>query len=365
MSSRGVALAGVSLALGFGPVAWAGNLKVVQSGSTLKATGDAAGFTGGAASVLEGDSDPTSGVVRFVPLDGSTVNGVAADAQFTGVKNVSIKLGNGPNGFEFESVDVPGNVAISGGTGDDTIDVGGGTVGGTLTLDSGGGAGVDSVNCEVVEIGGDAVLQSSGSGGKDFTFGCNATGNLKASFSSSGHNIVTVSDGASAESLALKANGAFDEINVNPASIDRNAKFSLGNGANTLVFTGTLIGEALAVSSGRGADTIQLKGPHIGAGAKISAGNGANVLAAGPDTTLIGESLQLTTGSGAGTFNLQNVTVGQSCTVKIGNGANHGTITGFTVGENLTVTAGSGSNHVSVTGNTVGGQTKIGNNVGP
>ncbi|HTO55067.1 MAG TPA: hypothetical protein VMR50_16915 [Myxococcota bacterium] len=363
MSSRGVALAVVSLALGFGTVARAGNLKVVQSGTTVKATGDAAGVSVGVTSVSEGDSDPTTGVVRFVPLDGSTVNGGTADVQFNGVKNVSIKLGKGPNSVGGEEIDVLGNFAVKGGASADELTFGGGFVGGILTLD--GGDGADTVECQDIEIGRDAVLKSSGSGLKTFTFGCNAAGNLKASFSGSGHNQLNVTDDASAEFFTLKANGAFDEINVGAASIGQNAKLSHGNGAGTVIFTGTLIGEALSVGSGSGADTIRLNGAHVGAAAKINAGNGANILIAGPDQTLIGESFQLTAGAGADTFNLQNVTVGEDCTIKIGNGANHGTITGFTIGEDFTVTAGTGSNNVSVTGNTVGGVTKIGSNVGP
>jgi len=357
----------VCLALGVSPLAQAGNLKVVKGGSTLKVAGDSAGAIATFTSVANGDVDPTAGLVRVIPMAGTTVNGSASEATFTGVQNLSIKVGNGSNTLGFENVVVAGDLKAKGGKLNDTFSIEGGSFGDDVTLD--GGSGANTLGCTAAEIGGDATYKG-GAGSVDnlADFGCDAAGNLNMTLGTA-HNVVTIADGAHAKAATLKTGSFFDQITMGEASFDADMKVSLGRGAGDLIFQGTTIGESLTVTAGFGADSVKFDPITVGGSATISLDDGSNIMLAGPNPSIIGESFSVNMGAGADKVNTHTVTVGGDYTVKLGEGANQATVDGCTIGGNFNLTAGKGDDHATITGNAVGGVTKInlggGNNIGP
>jgi hypothetical protein len=358
-----VALSLVSLVLGFGSLAAAGNLKASLHGKSLSLTGDSAGVSATLTSVPDGMTDPSLGLVRIIPDPGTTVNGSAAAAGFSGVENVSVKLGNAINAIDFETLTVAGNLKVKGGKLDDVLDVHGGSFK-TVTLDGSGGE--NHLGCSLASIAGNVSYKTTGANPQEADFGCTADGSLSFKLGT-GHDVVEVDDGASAKSLSVSTGPAFDQVTVGAAEIETDVKISLNHGANEAVFHGAVVGGKLSVTTLGGADNVRFQPITVGEAVKVTLGTGANIVMAGMGPSLIGESLSISLGTGADKVNLDQLTTGTDLSIKVGEGANQITLTNLTVGDNLTVLAGKGDDHMTFGTNMVNGTTKIslgaGNNV--
>src|SRR5262249_33897424 len=115
------------------------NILAVQHGKTLKLTFDQFAVHATITSVPMGESAIVTGFVDVRPDDGeTTVNGIAASAQFNGVESVIVKAGNSLNEVHFVKVGIAKNLSFTGGKGSgDSVSFGNCEIGGNVSFKAG------------------------------------------------------------------------------------------------------------------------------------------------------------------------------------------------------------------------------------
>ena len=304
--SRVVGLS-VSLVLGSAALARAGDLAVSQHGSTLKVKGDhldaSAVFTS-----QEPNAVQVNGLVRVIPNPGTTVNGVAAIAEFSGVTQISVAVG-AASSLIFDHVELDAGITVKNGPMLAQIFVTSSQLGGNLSVSSGQGT---------------------------LGFDCD--------------------DSLIAGKLNVKSGGAADSASLR-CVVEGSAQVSLGDGANDLDIGGGSYA-SLSIKSGGGVDVVTAEAPSIATSLKLALGAGVNHLTL--QSTLVGENLAYAGGGGGDFLTAQSLQVGESASFKLGGGGNSLALEDSLFGANLTVVGGSGNDTVTFSGTMgVGGKTKF------
>jgi len=323
---------------------------LIVGGGTGVTTVDVAGTVGGN---IAYNANPTPGL--------GAVDQVTLEPSATVGGNVALVLGDGPNTVRLRGGTVRGNLAVTGSTGVDTIQVteaGDLTVNGSVAFNLGNGNNtVLGVGTRQFQVGGNFIY----AGG---------TGNDVFDLDGSG----TILDVRGDARFTLGTPTGFDANQANfEALYARNATFSGGAGADSIEVSGTLgVTANLTVTPGNGENSFTSN--LLGSGANTIGGSftyagGANGDAVSLDNTVVGRNVAVALGEsfggGVATFSTGlhgpgPVTVYGNLKVTTGpTSASDVQLDRLYVGGGLTVLGGAGQNAVGMDDINVAGATLI------
>jgi hypothetical protein len=248
--------------------------------------------------------------VQITPQGATTLNGAATPANFDGVVDVKMTLGDSANVVLFQNLSFDGKLTFKGGSGNEA-----------LTIQDTGFA--------------DDVKLTSGNGAFALTiFAGSALG-----------DDLTIKGGSNDEALSLFG------------PVGGTMKLSFGAGSSAVTVTGN-VGDDFFYKGSAGNDALTVDGSSIGGQAKLKLGSGSNAVTftTGP----IGESLKLKGGSGDDSVSIGQLPIGEDANLNLSAGTNNLTLTDTTVGDDLVVVGKSGDDSVAFAGTvTIGGETKF------
>jgi hypothetical protein len=284
----------------------AGNFTLTHSGSeALSLDVQGAGTTLGNVTVSDGIGNST------VTLeDGAHVNGALMLNLGAGDNQVILQPGNGPGAF------VQGGLTMTGGTGNDILQITGSTVHGDVSANLGDGV-----------------------------------------------NDVAISDGTLGGQLSFASAGQDEAFTIQKGSVVvGNVSFTKtgGTGSSSTQVLGSVIGGTLAVTSGAGSDSVTVAGSTTGA-LDLHLSGGANSVTL-DHATVLGNVADF--GSGQETVTVNNGTkVYGNMSVNAGAvGSINAAVTGSTITGSLFVGGGAGDDSVDIAQTSVG--TNLGMNLG-
>jgi len=350
-------------------IAPSGGIEVIVSGGSLKITGDAGNndfeieprLAAGEYSIISGG-------------DATLINGHAGPVVVSGVtKDVNIKLGDGDDSVLFDGINLPGNVKVDAGKGNDAFEIAFGSVAGNLGISMGDGNGdIDIGNCTIggkVDIkgatGDDSVSLDIVTVNKGLSI-MTGNGNLDASITDT-----SISTPGNGYDLKIVNGSGNVELNVDHVFVSRNFSHGQGPGHMSASFQDMMVQGNTQLKSGEGNDTVtfasaQLYGKlgvmtgsgelmmsvyNVSAGmsgkgcdAKIANGNGIADVAI--ENASIGGSLSVSNGNGHAAARVENVVVHKNCSYKSGDGADQWMLIWTTVEGKTSVNTGSGGDYV-------------------
>jgi hypothetical protein len=271
--------------------------------------------------------------------------------------NATIDLWAGADELDVNQVEVPGNVAISTGADDDSVDIFQCQVGGSVQFDLGDGTNTlnflsSTISGELRVAGGvndDAVMISGSQAGA-----------LVALNLSGGNNQVYAGASMFGATLVVSAGAGHDAVTVNQSNVQTHLSLLLGNGQNTVVVTGgAAIGGNLYVSAGVGGDQVSLTEATVAGRVILELGGGANSLYA--NTLSVTGNLSYTGTDGADTIQTEGglVAVGGNVTLSLGDGLNDVSLASLFVTGHLVVNGGAYIDRVFTSQSQVGGDAVI------
>jgi len=259
-------LAGLLVALTFTPasVAWsAGDVRASADGAgNLTIRGDrlANGI------LLSGSGEAPEGALRLTGESGTTVNG-EAEVGVLATGRIRVLLGPGDDVLRIEA-EIPGDVTIRAGAGNDRVELFGGEVRGELRIEA--GAGADAVT-SIGSVHGGSVRIDTGRGADLVYEGFSCFG---------GSFAIDTGPGADAVSVDPPSN-----ILVVPCGVRGDLVVETGTGADQ-VSIGTILDGALGVALGPQEDVLDLCAV-VGGPALLSGGAGSDLLADGGASTFL------------------------------------------------------------------------------
>ena len=143
------------------------------------------------------------------------------------------------------------------------------------------------------------------------------------------------------------------------SGITKGVVAKLGNGDDSITFTGATLAGSVTVSSGAGSSNVHLTQTHIVGALKISSGAGTSHNIDLADVQ-IGGKLTISNGSGTGHVTLTHTSAAGHVSLRGGAGTNHDMdLTDAQVGGKLTISNGSGTGHVTLTDTSAAGNVSI------
>lgn len=305
-------VASLALVLLAGAPAVAGDVSASVKGQVLVVKGDDEGadLLLAPPEMMSRGSASAGTTVRITPQGTTTLNGAATPADFDGVVDVKVTLGDGANAMVFQNLSFDGKLTLKGGSGAEA-----------LTIQDTGFA--------------DDVKLTSGNGTFALTiFAGSALG-----------DDLTIKGGSNDEALSLFG------------PVAGTIKLSFGAGSCAVTVTGN-VGDDFFYKGSTGNDALTVDGSSIGGQAKLKLGSGSNAVTftTGP----IGESLKLKGGSGDDSVSIGQLPIGEDANLNLSAGTNNLTLTDTTIGDDLVVVGKSGDDSVTFAGTvTIGGETKF------
>ena len=299
----------LALALLTAAAARAGDVTASMKGQTLVVKGDNQGADLVLAPPIPLSRGASAGVtVQVTPQGATTLNGAAGAADFDGVVDVKMTLGDGANTVLLKDLSFDGSFGFKSGDGADTL-----------------------------------TIQDTG-----------FDDDVKVSLGNGANTLVLFAGSATGDDLTVKAGSGADTLTLS-GPVGGTSKLSLGAGANTLTASGA-VGDDFFYKGGTGAETVTLAGA-VGGRAKVTVSHGANTvtLQAG---TQIGEAFTLKGGADPDTVAIDAISIGDDVNLNLSSGDNSASFTDTTIGDDLIVKAKSGDDTVTFQGTVgVGGQT--------
>lgn len=357
----------------------ADNVVAKRKGTTLVLKGDA---DGNAIRITDlGSGDHVGSLIVVTPKAATTINGVAAAAQFDDVVHLKISLGDGDDELEIQA-QIDGNLKVAGGPGNDTVTVTDTSIGGNVQI--AGSTGALNLTLSSVNLGNRSLVVRSGAESDVVT--CDQLSvNLNTVFSlGAGDNSFTDTNGSYGDFFSATSGPGGDTFSFTGTRIGESARFALGAGVNDFSMRAALVGEDMAWKGGPGNDTVEILGTRIGSDAKFALSSGDNHITfdlyddanPGSFTTRIGDGVAVLAGSGNDTVDFGGTSfVGGATRLSLASGNNTCNLLNSQFGDDrfvtngLFVTAGSGNDTVDVTASTIVGTPKIklggGTNVQP
>ncbi len=275
------------------------------------------GFTGsdGNGTQINGTQDGTP--VAGAPDGSITLTGVTG--------NITLRLGAGNVTVSVADLTASKNLSITGGGGDDTIDVG--TVAAATTP-------ATPAATNAVTIGGNLSIRVGG-----------GTDTVTIGESPASGTDVTVSG-----SMSVAAGNGDDTITELSLAVSRDESIYAGSGddsvtigGSTVAAAGVTIGRGLNVSLGGGDDTIDEASTSVAGTESISVGSGDDTITLGTSALSLNAKSKLVAVHAAAISQLLadgDVSIGRDLDVQMGSGDSSLTATNVQIGDTLLVTGG-------------------------
>lgn len=312
------------------------------------------------AAILTGDNNQNFQIIGTAPgsvsvhMSGATtINGGAADANFTGVTNIVVDLKEGNDFLVCKHVDIPGDFTFKGGDGGNSLQFDGDAAAShfrNITFTNGNGVDNFAFLDGSPTLTGKLTI-NTGEGGSNLNIGFNSTDD------------VTIAGG-----ISITCGAGGDNINFSGSDLSVNGPVTIkgGSGDNGVRFNyldSVVFTKPFSFTSGTGNSVFDVGNSNNKsssfAGITITNGIGNNRVTFQSKTSdTINGNLVITNGAGDDTFNVDSVNFSVTGFVKIKNGAGNSTTditptTNNTIGGDFTLSNAAGTDTTSIGGTTV------------